>query len=174
MSNEDNQVGGMVVVKACLKTCPGNWIINQLSLCKWTTYFSLFPLFKKKKKWDIVNTTMHLSLYLTVCLSICLSCYLLLNQRVELSKTCYITSPHIKGVRLCIPHPSICLSHYLLLNHWVEFNQTCSIFSSHGKVVWEQHYFSMLSLFIHLSVKLSPPKPLVRIQPNLLHHFQSW
>ena len=33
---------------------------------------------------------------------------------------------------------------------------------------------SVLSSFVHLSVTLSPPKPLCGIQPNLLHRFPSW
>ena len=50
---------------------------------------------------------------------ICPSRYLLLNHQVEFNQTCYITSPHGKGVReqhylfcpfvhSCIRHPSIC------------------------------------------------------------------
>ena len=75
---------------------------------------------------------------------------------------------------LCVHCPSICPSPYLLLTHWAEFNQTCFITSPHGKGVQEQHYFSMLPSSIHLSVTLSPLKPLEGIQPNLLHHFPSW
>ena len=75
---------------------------------------------------------------------------------------------------LCVRRPSICLSHYLLLNHWAEFNQTCYITSPHGKGVQEQYYFSVRSSSVHLSVTLSPPKPLGRIQSNLLHHFPLW
>ena len=72
--------------------------------------------------------------------SICLSCYLLLNYWAEFNQTCYITSPHSKGVQeqhffLCIHCPSICPSCYLLLNHRAEFNQTCYITSPHGKGV---------------------------------------
>ena len=41
-----------------------------------------------------------------------------------------------------------------------------------------QHYFSVCPSVrqssVHLSVTLSPPKPLGGIQPNLLHHFPSW
>ena len=66
----------------------------------------------------------------------------------------------------CVRRPSICLSRYLLLNHLAEFNQTCYITSPHGKGVREQHYFSMHLSSIHLSVTLSPPKPLGRIQSN--------
>ena len=69
---------------------------------------------------------------------------------------------------LCI-HPcfhcsSICPSRYLLLNHWVEFNQTCYITSPHGQGMREQHYFFMcpsILMSVNLSVKLSPPKPLI-------------
>ena len=112
-----------------------------------------------------------------LCPSICPSCYLLLNHRVEFNQTCYITSPHGKGVReqhffLCVCRLSICQSRYLLLNHWAEFNQTCYITSPHGKGV--QHYFSVHPLSIHLSIMLSPPKPPGGIQPNLLPHFPSW
>ena len=94
--------------------------------------------------------------------SICLSCYLLLNHWVEFNQTCYITSPHGKGVQeqhyfsVC---PSICPSCYLLFNHWAEFNQTCYITSPHGKGVQEQHYFSVCPS-VHLSVTQSPHKPL--------------
>ena len=113
-------------------------------------------------------------------LSICLSHCLLLNHWAKFNQTCYITSPHVKGVGeqhfffLCTCHPSIGLSCYLLLNLWAEFNQTCYITSPHGKSVQEQHYFSVRPWSVHLSIKLSPPKPLGRIQPNLLHHFPSW
>ena len=115
-----------------------------------------------------------------VChLSICLSCYFLLNHSVEFNQTCYITSPDGKGVREqhfffpCVRRPSICPLGYHLLNHWVEFNQTCFITSPHGKGVQEQHYFSVCPSSLRLSVTLSPPKPLVGIQPNLLHQFPS-
>ena len=74
--------------------------------------------------------------------------------------------------------PSICPSHYLLINHRAEFNQTCYITFPHGWGVREQHYFSVCPSvrpsFIHLSVMLSPHKPLGGIQPNLLHHSPSW
>ena len=70
--------------------------------------------------------------------------------------------------------PSVCRWRYLLLNLWVEFYQTCYITSPHGKGVQEQHYFSVCPSSIHLSVRLSPPKPLGEIQPNFLHHFPSW
>ena len=74
---------------------------------------------------------------------------------------------------LCVRRTSICPSRYLLLNHWAEFNQTCYITFPHGKGVREQHYFSVRPSNVHLSVALSPPKPLGGIQPNLLHHFPS-
>ena len=49
--------------------------------------------------------------------------------------------------------------------------------SLHGEGVRKQHYFSLSPPVspssIHLSVTLSPPKPLCGIQPNLLHHFPS-
>ena len=82
-----------------------------------------------KSNGDIVNAFIHPSRDL------------LLNHWVEFYQTCYITSPHGKGVQeqhfflcvhLCIRRPSICLSHYLLLNHWVEFNQSCYITSPNG------------------------------------------
>ena len=68
--------------------------------------------------------------------------------------------------------PSVCPSRYLLLNHWVEFYQTCCFTSPNGKGVREQHYFSVhpsvcLSS-VHLSVTLSPLKPLDGIQSKLL------
>ena len=75
-------------------------------------------------------------------------------------------------------HLSVCLSRYLLLNHWAEFYPTCYITSPHGMGVREQHYFSVhpsvCASFVRLSITLSaPPKPLVGIEPNLLHHFPS-
>ena len=94
---------------------------------------------------NIIFLCVHASI---CCPSICLSHYLLLNHWAEFSQTCYITSPHGKGVREqhffpCVHRPFICLSHYLLLNHWADFNQTCYITSPHGKGVQEQHYFSI-------------------------------
>ena len=67
---------------------------------------------------------------------------------------------------------SIYPSLYLLLNYRAELNQTCNIASPHG--VREQHYFSVRPSSGHLSVTLSPPKPLGGIQTNSLHHFPSW
>ena len=115
----------------------------------------------------------------SMCPSICLSCYLLLNNWGEFNQTCYITSPNGKGVREqlffpCLRRSSIRRSRYLLLMHWAEFNQTCYIASLHGKGVREQHYFSVHPSSAHLSVMLSPPKPLNGIQPNLLDPFSSW
>ena len=56
--------------------------------------------------------------------------------------------------------PSICLSAcYLLLNHWEEFYHTCYITYLYGKGVREQYYFSV-HRSVHLSIALSPPKPL--------------
>ena len=44
-----------------------------------------------------------------------------------------------------------------------------AIWPRHGKGGWEQHYFSVHPC-VHPSVHLiNPPKPLGRIQPNLLH-----
>ena len=74
------------------------------------------------------------------------------------------------SIRAFVVHPSVCH----LLNHWAKFNQTCYITTPHGKGVREQHYFFVHLSFIHLSVMPSPPKPLSRIQPHLLHHFPSW
>ena len=93
--------------------------------------------------------------------------YLLLNHWAKFYQTCYIISPHSKGVqeqyyffcasvRLCVRRPSICLSHYLLLNHWAEFNQTCNITSPHGKGVQAQDFFFVRPSSLHLSVTLSP------------------
>ena len=64
---------------------------------------------------------------------------------------------------------SNCPSRYLQ-NHRTEFNQTCDITSPVGKGAREQQYFSARPSSVHLSVTLSPPKPLGGIQPNLLHH----
>ena len=77
----------------------------------------------------------------SVCLtdhpSVCPLCYLLLlNHWAEFHETCYITSPHGKGVQeniillcvhLCIYRLSTRLSYYLFLNHWVEFHRNCYI-----------------------------------------------
>ena len=125
---------------------------------------------------------------LSVCTYVCASHYLPLNHGTEFYQTCYITSSHGKCMReqyyffhvfvrpfACCP--SICLSRYLL-NHKANFNQTCCITSSDGKGVREQYYFSVRPSLhpssVHLSVKLSPPKPLGGIQPILLHHFPAW
>ena len=111
--------------------------------------------------------------------SICSSRYLLLNHWAECNQTCYITSPHGWGVRdniifpcvrSCVSRPSTCLLRYLLLNHWAEFNQTCYITSPHGKGCAREQLFSVRPTSVHLSVMLSPPKPLGGIQPNLLYH----
>ena len=85
--------------------------------------------------------------------SICPSCYLLLNHWMEFHQTCYITSPHGKGVQeqhyflhssiWCL---SICPSCYLLLNQWAEFNQTCYMTSPHDKGVGEQVHLSIMLL----------------------------
>ena len=64
----------------------------------------------------------------------------------------------------CVCHPPICPPRYLLQNHWAEFNQTCYMTFPHGKGVRAQYNFSVHSSFIHLSITLSPPKPLGRIQ----------
>ena len=130
-----------------------------------------------------MSTKSHITLTLLERPSVCPSRYLL-NHWAEFYQTYYITSPYAQGVReqyfmrLCVRRPSICLSRYLLLNHWAEFNQTCYTTFPHGKGVREQHYFSVRSSVclssVHLSVTLSPPKPLGRIQPKLLHHFPSW
>ena len=71
---------------------------------------------------------------------------------------------------LCIHpslHLSICLSH-CLLNLQEEFNQTSYISSPHGKGVQKQHFFSVPPSFVHLSIMLSPPKPLGRIRKNII------
>ena len=84
-------------------------------------------------------------------LSICLSQYLLLNHWAEFNQTCYITSPHGKGVweqhfffPICLS--GICPSYNLLLNHWAQFNQTCYMPSPHGKGVAEQVHLSVMLL----------------------------
>ena len=109
---------------------------------------------------------------------ICQSCY----HRVEFNQTCYITSPHGKGVReqhhfsAC---PSVRASIYLSIMlsppkplSGIQPNLT----SPHGKGL-QEHYFSMHPSFhvsIHLSITLSLPKPLGGIPPNFLHHLPSW
>ena len=73
--------------------------------------------------------------------------------------------------------PPVCPLRYLLLNHWAEFYQTYYITFPHGKVVREQHYFSVRPSFHasdHLFISLYSPKPLGGIQPTLLYHFSSW
>ena len=146
---------------------------------KWLIYY---------KEWEIDNLMNMVSLRTFYCLSsrfskkrwgyyehfhpsVCRWCYLLLNHWAEYNQTCYITSTHGKGVqyyfsvRLSV-RPLQRPSSYLLLNHWGEFNQI----SRHGKAVWEQHYFSAHASVhpasVHLSIELSPPKPLGGIQPN--------
>ena len=104
--------------------------------------------------------------------SICLSRYPLLNHCAEFNQTSCITYPHGKVCESniffpCVRRPSICPSRYLLLNHWTEFNQTCYITSP------QQHYFSERPSSVHLSVTLSPPKPLGGNQPNLLAYMTS-
>ena len=86
---------------------------------------------------------------------------------------------HYFSVCPSVRRPSICMSCCLLLNHGAKFNQTGYITppppsTSSCKGVREQHYFSVRPSSVHLSVTLSPPKPLGGIQPNLLHHFPSW
>ena len=111
--------------------------------------------------------------------SISLSQYLLLNSTkaaASLPLTVKLCESNIifrVSVHLYVRRPSTCPSRYLLLNHWAELNQTYYITSPHGKGVREQ-YFSVRPLSVHLSVMLSPPKPLDRIQPNLLNHCPSW
>ena len=79
-----------------------------------------------------------------------------------------------KSFFTCVRCPSICPSRYLLLNHWAEFNQTRYITSPHGKGAREQIIFYVRPLSVHLSVTVSPPKPLGGIQPNMLQHLPSW
>ena len=114
--------------------------------------------------------------------SVCPSHYLLLNYEIQPNLLHHFPSWlgcergklfFLVSVRLYVNRPSICLSRYLLQNNWAEFNQTCYITSLHTKGVREQHYFSVRPSSVHLSVTLSPPKPLGGIQPNLLHHFPS-
>ena len=102
----------------------------------------------------------------SVRLSLPVKLSLFLNHLAEFYQTCYITSPHGKGVREqviflcvrpCVRRPSICLSHYLLLHHWAEFNQTCYFTSPHGMVVRHQPYFS-----VHLPARASVARPCVR------------
>ena len=88
---------------------------------------------------------------------------LLLNHWAEFNQTCYITSPVCESniISRCVHRPSICPSRYPLLNHWAEFNQTCYITSPNDKGMREQHSFPFVRLAsVHLSVTLSPPKPL--------------
>ena len=124
--------------------------------------------------------------------SVCLSRYLLLHHWAEFYQTCYITSPHGKGVqekhyfsvrasvRASVVRPFV--SHYLLLNHWKEFNHSSPKPLEGIQPQLLHHFPSWLgcaraTLFfrasVHLSVTLSP-MPLGGIQPNLLHHFPSW
>ena len=114
---------------------------------------------------NIIFLCIHLSMHP----SICPSCYLLPDHRMEFNQTCYITSPHGKAVPeqhyFTVHRPLwVCLSCYLLLNHWAEFNQTCYITSPlMVRVCMSNIIFPCIH---YLSVTLSPPKPLDRIQPN--------
>ena len=81
--------------------------------------------------------------------------YLPLNHWAEFNQTCYMTSPHDKGVReqyyfsvrrLSVWRQSICPSRYLLPNQWTEFNQTCYMTSPHGKGVREWVRLSVMLL----------------------------
>ena len=127
---------------------------------------------------NIIFLCVRLSMRPSICLS-----YYLLNHRAEFNQTCCITSLHGKVlreqryfpcVRPCVRRPSICSSRYLLLNYLAEFNQTCYITCPYDKSVQEHHYFSVRSASVQRSVTLSPPKPLGRIQPNMLHHVPLW
>ena len=162
------------IIFLCIRTC-----IRRLSIClssyllnHCAEFNQLISLLRLMVRVCESNIIFRASILLCIPRpSICLSCYLLLNHWAKFNQTCYITSSHGKGVRkqhyfsvcLSVHHPPICPSCYLLLNPWVEFNQTCYITYPHGKGVHEQHYFSMHTSSVHLSVMLSPPKPLVRI-----------
>ena len=99
--------------------------------------------------------------------SICLSRYLFLILWAEFNQTCYMTSPHGKGVReqhyfsVCL---SVCSSiyslRYLLLNHLAEFDQTCYMHSPREKVCESNIIFLSVRPFVCLTVMLCPPKPL--------------
>ena len=152
-----------VCLSVCLSVCPSHYLLNH-----WVEFYQSCYITSSHGK------GVQEQHYFSVCWSsIHFSyTYLLLNHRAEVNHTCYIMVRISQSniIFLCICHPSICLSRYLLLNNWGEFNQTCYIISPHGKGVQEQHFFSMHPSSVHLSVTLSPPKPLGGIQPNLLHH----
>ena len=80
--------------------------------------------------------------------SICPSCYLLLNPLAEFNRTCYISSPHCKGVReqhYFFVHPlsiHLCITLSSPITGWNSTKLTTSL-SPHWKEVWEQHQFSL-------------------------------
>ena len=87
------------------------------------------------------------------------------TTRAEFNQTCYITSPHGKGVHEqhvfpCVRRPSICPSRNLLLNHVA----TTSL-SPHVLTL-----FSLRPFSINLSFTLFPSKPQGGISANLLHY----
>ena len=94
--------------------------------------------------------------------SIYLSRYLLLKHWAEFNQTCYIISPHCKGVReqhffrASVVRPSVRHAISLMVR------------------VCESNIIFRTSVVLLMSFTLSPPKPLGGIQPNLLHYFPSW
>ena len=105
--------------------------------------------------------------------SISLSRYLLLNHWAEFNQTCYITSPHGKGVRE---------QHNFFLRPSVRPSASCYFFQTTGRkstkfatslprMVRMCMRNSILSIraSVHLSVTLSTPKSLGGIQLNWLH-----
>ena len=101
--------------------------------------------------------------------SICPSCNLLPNHWVEFNQTCYITSPHVRVCESniffpCVHRLSICLLRCLLLNHWAEFNKLATSLPLMIRVCKSNIIFLLIRLAsVHLSITLSPPKPLGRI-----------
>ena len=102
--------------------------------------FKLWPLLSVRQGCARATLLFRASV---VCLS--LSCYLLLNHRADFNQTCYITSPHSWGVRVC-----------------------------ESSIILQCVRQAVRLTSVHLSVSLSPPKSLGGIQPNLLHRFPSW
>ena len=81
-------------------------------------------------------------------------------------------------VRPCLRHPSICP--HAISSYTTRRNSTNLATSLPPMVrVCESNIFmcvrpSLRLSSVHMSVTLTPSKPLGGIQPNLLHHFPSW
>ena len=93
----------------------------------------------------------------------------------EFNQTCYITSPHGKGVReqhYFSVHPSICPSRYLLVNYWATKLATSLPLMV---IVCESNINIFQASAIRPSVRHAISSITTgRNSTNLLHHFPSW